>query len=527
MHAYRLLILALLFCAGCTNPSAIPSPQPTPFPTRTPNSQILRTPTQAMQNLIPKPTSITITNGVFVLNANTKISFNPAQAELMPIAEKLVAALQATNNLTLEIAQETAAQGNILLELNKDASLGAEGYVLTITPDAIALQANQPAGIFYGVQTLRQLVPPKPAEQIVIPAGTIRDVPRFAWRGAMLDVARHFFKVEDVKAYIDVLAHYKLNRLHLHLSDDQGWRIEIKSWDKLATIGGSTEVGGGQGGYYTQTEYQELVEYAAENFMLVIPEIDLPGHTNAALASYPELNCDGNAPALYTGTEVGFSSLCTDKEITYQFIDDVMRELAALTPGPFLHVGGDEARATRKQDYIPFIERVETIVQKHGKRMIGWGEIGQAELSTETVAQHWHEPGDAAQALQQGASVILSPASKAYLDMKYDADTKLGLDWAGLIDVEKAYAWEPLTELKDVDESKVLGVEAPLWSETLRTLDDIEYMAFPRVIGIAEIGWSAREGRNWNEYMKRLATHGARLEMMGVNFYRAPQVPWE
>jgi hexosaminidase len=341
----------------------------------------------------------------------------------------------------------------------------------------------------------------------------------------MLDVARHFFPVNDVKRYLDLLAYYKLNRFHLHLTDDQGWRLVINSWPKLATYGGSKQVGGGPGGYYTQAEYADIVAYAQSRYIMVVPEIDMPGHTNAALASYAELNCNGIAPALYTGTNVGFSSLCTSKELTYQFLDDVLKELAALTPGPYIHIGGDEAQATRPDDYVSFIARVQAIVQAHGKQMIGWEEIAQARLLPTAVAQHWHS--DLAQkAAQQGAQVIMSPASKSYLDMKYNAATSLGLSWAGYIEVPDAYNWDPAKAVSGVAESAILGVEAPLWSETIKTIRDIEFLAFPRLPGYAEIGWSPAAQRDWNEYKVRLGAHGPRLAAMGVNFYRSAQVPW-
>jgi hexosaminidase len=321
------------------------------------------------------------------------------------------------------------------------------------------------------------------------------------------------------------MAYYKLNRFHMHLSDDQGWRLAINSWPNLATYGGSTQVGGGSGGYYTQAEYAEIVAYAQSRYITVIPEIDMPGHTNAALASYAELNCDGKAPPLHTGTEVGFSSLCIDKEITFAFVEDVIREIAALTPGPYLHVGGDETHATSAVDYVQFIDRVQAIVQAHGKQMVGWEEIAQSDLLPSSVAQHWHSD-QARTAAQQGAKVIMSPASRTYLDMKYDPSTPLGLNWAGTIDVKEAYTWDPATQVSGVSESDVLGVEAALWSETLQTIEDVEFMAFPRLPGCAEIGWSPETGRNWDEYRIRLAAHGPRLTAMGVNFYRSPLVPW-
>jgi hexosaminidase len=252
----------------------------------------------------------------------------------------------------------------------------------------------------------------------------------------------------------------------------------------------------------------------------------MPGHTNAALAAYAELNCDDVARDLYTGTAVGFSSLCINREVTYTFVEDVIRELAALTPGPYIHIGGDEAQATSKADYVEFINRVEAIVEKYGKHTIGWEEIAQSELLSTSVAQHWNSQ-QARDAVQQGAKVIMSPASKAYLDMKYDTSTPLGLSWAGLISVEAGYSWDPAAQLNGVAEGDILGVEAPLWSETLATLDDIEFMAFPRLPGYAEIGWSPQAGRRWDEYRIRLAAHGPRLTAMGVNFYPSPDVEWE
>jgi hexosaminidase len=341
----------------------------------------------------------------------------------------------------------------------------------------------------------------------------------------MLDVARHFFGVADVKHYIDLLASYKLNRLHLHLSDDQGWRIAITAWPNLAKYGGSTQVGGAEGGYYTQAEYADIVAYAQQRYIMIIPEIDLPGHTNAALASYAELNCNDVAPPLYTGTEVGFSTLCAEKAITYTFVDDVIRELAALTPGPFIHIGGDEAAATAPDDYVRMIERFQAIVQSHGKRMIGWEEVSRTALLPSSVVQFWHNPL-VGQAVRQGAKVIMSPASRTYLDMKYDSSSPLGLSWAGLIDVRTSYSWDPATFVADVSEVYNMGGEAPIWSETLVTMQDVEQMAFPRLLSVAEIGWSPMMARDWEDYGLRLAAHGPRLAEMGVNFYRTKEIPW-
>jgi len=318
-----------------------------------------------------------------------------------------------------------------------------------------------------------------------------------------------------------------MNALHLHLSDDQGWRIEIKSWPNLALHGGSTQVGGGEGGYYTQEQYSDIIKYAQERWVTIVPEIDMPGHTNAALASYAVLNCDGKARDLYTGTNVGFSTLCAKKEITYKFIDDVVREIAALTPGPYFHIGGDESHATKHDDYVIFVEKVQDIVKSHGKIVVGWDEIATTKLSEGSVAQYWDRANNALLAVGQGAKVLFSPAQKAYLDMQYDSTTKLGLHWAAYIEVDSAYTWDPPALVPGIRKDLILGVEAPLWSETITNMDEIEYMVFPRLPGIAEIGWTSAQKRDWNEYRERLARHGERFNAMGIDYYPSKLVPWD
>jgi hexosaminidase len=378
-----------------------------------------------------------------------------------------------------------------------------------------------------------------------IPTGTIKDFPNYEWRGMMLDVSRHFFTVDDIKRLLDQMAYYKLNVFHWHLSDDQGWRIEIKSWPNLTTFGGSTQVGGGKGGFYTQEEYKDVVRYAQERYITVVPEIDMPGHTNAALASYPELNCSeqtiklspGNevkkkVPGLYTGIEVGFSTICATKDVTYKFVDDVVRELAEMTPGPYIHIGGDESHATKKEDYIPFVKRVQEIVTKHGKKVVGWDEIAISSLVPETMAQVWADPKNGKLAIAQGGKLIMSPAKKAYLDMSYDPACKLGLHWAAYIEVKDGYDWEPTTYAEGIERENIYGIESALWTETIQTRSDIDYMVFPRLPGYAEIGWSATPdgkpgSRNWDEYKVRLASHGPRMQAMGINFYKSKLVPWK
>ncbi|HKS47840.1 MAG TPA: beta-N-acetylhexosaminidase [Amycolatopsis sp.] len=450
------------------------------------------------------------------------------------VAEYLAGLLRPSTGYPLPVVTQAKTPA-ISLSLGPTEGVGDQGYRLDVTRSGTTIRANTGDGLFAGAQTLRQLLPPTIEAKEhqtgpwVVSGGHIVDYPRFSYRGAMLDVARHFFTVDQVKRYIDQLAQYKINRLHLHLTDDQGWRIEIRKWPRLATYGGSTEVGGGRGGYYTQEQYKDLVRYAASRHITVIPEIDMPGHTNAALASYAELNCDGVAPPLYTGTEVGFSSLCVSKDVTYRFLDDVIGELAALTPGRYLHIGGDEAQATQPADYEKFMHEVLPLVARHGKDAQAWHEVAKVNPPLSTVPQFWDTDGqDAATAAAAAAGnrILMSPANKAYLDMQYNPDTPLGQNWAGYVEVADAYDWDPATVLQGVGEESVAGVEAPLWSETLRTGDDIEFMAFPRLPGVAELGWSPRATHNWTAYRQRLAAQAPRWNVEGVDFYRSPQVPW-
>ena len=369
--------------------------------------------------------------------------------------------------------------------------MGDEGYQLSITSDSIRLVANRPAGLFHGIQTIRQLLPVQIESEMgvdrntwEVPAQTITDWPRFAWRGAMLDVARHFFTVREVEQYIDLLALYKLNVLHLHLSDDQGWRIQLNSRPRLTELGSLTQVGGGPGGFFTQQDYQNIIRYAAR-YILVVPEIDMPSHINSGVIAYPDLACGSRPPGLYTGTDVGWSSLCVDKEGTYAFIDDVIRELSSITPGPYFHIGGDEVQTLTNEQYIRFVERAQATVNKYGKKMIGWEEITKARLNPTTIAQQW-KSDSATAAVAQGAKLIMSPANKIYLDMKYTPATELGLNWAAYVEVRDAYDWDPAAYLKGVGEQNILGVEAPIWSETVRNIGAVFFLALPRMPAVEE-----------------------------------------
>ncbi|MFD7287218.1 beta-N-acetylhexosaminidase [Streptomyces sp. NPDC059863] len=518
-----------------------------------------------LDQIVPAPAQVRVGGAAYTLTARSRIQVEGRShedaREARRIGSYLAGLLRPSTGYALPVT-DRRGEGGIRLRLvgsdddrardrdsgrdpgqdrDRDRALGEEGYRLESGRGGVTITAQEPAGLFHGVQTLRQLLPASVEKRTAqrgpwtVAGGTVTDTPRYAYRGAMLDVSRHFLTVDQVKLYINQLALYKINKLHLHLSDDQGWRIAIDSWPRLATYGGSTQVGGGPGGYYTKAQYRELVSYATSRHLEVIPEIDMPGHTNAALASYAELNCDGVAPPLYTGTAVGFSSLCAPKEVTYDFVDDVIREVAALTPGKYLHIGGDEAHSTSHADYVTFMERTQAVVRKYGKTVVGWHQLTGATPAPGAVAQYWGydatsaaERAQVAAAAKKGTRLILSPADRAYLDMKYDRTTVLGQSWAGYTEVDRSYDWDPATYLAGagVPEDAVLGVEAPLWTETLATSDQLESMAFPRLLGIAELGWSPAATHDWDTYKVRLAAQGPRMTALGIDYYRSPLVNW-
>lgn len=528
-------IIALLTSAAIAGATASTAPAMAQPDTRT--ADRTEHSGSAMSDIVPAPVSVEPERGKnFHIKWNTDIHTPRGNEKAAQVGRYLQGLLRPSTGYGLLVNRDAPDKGDIMLRLDgSQRRLGDEGYELDIDRHRLTIHATSSDGLFNGVQTLRQLLPVKAESDSPrhgrwkVPAGEVVDKPRFEHRSAMLDVARHFFEVNQLKAYIDRIAQYKVNYLHLHLSDDQGWRIRIDSWPRLTTHGGSTEVGGGEGGYYTKREYAEIVSYAASRHMTIVPEIDMPGHTNAALASYAELNCDGTAPPLYTGIEVGFSSLCVDKEVTYRFVEDVIREVAAMNPGPYLHIGGDEAHSTTEEDYRTFMSRVLPMVEKYGKKAVGWHEYAKVKPSTSAMVQYWGtDTADetTAAAAQRGNKILMSPANKAYIDQKYNEHTDLGLDWAGYNPVRDVYQWNPGSHVDGVPESAVAGVEAPLWSETLTKLDDIEFMAFPRLPALAELGWSPASKHDWSEFRERLAAQAPRWEAQGIDYYRSEQVPW-
>ncbi len=444
--------------------------------------------------LIPRPQSVISELGGFGYGANLEVI-----AEDQELADL-------KSFIPVESSLENSS-GPLVLSLGlKHPS--PEAYRLSINRQVIRIQGASPAGVFRGIQTLRQILAASNSatQQTikVLPLGVIEDWPSLSYRGTMLDVARHFFTVDEVKQYIDQMAQYKINTLHLHLSDDQGWRIEIKAYPRLTDIGAATEVGGGPGGFYTQEDFLELQAYAAQRFIQIIPEIDMPGHTNAAIVAYPELNGNGKPVSPYWGTAVGFSTFDARNEAVYTFIDQVVKEISSLSTSPYFHLGGDESHVTSKEDYLFFVERVGEIIRTHQKTPIGWDEVAQTDLGPGSVAQFWASEKNALAAVDKKMKVLMSPAKKAYLDMQYDSLSPYGLHWAGYISVQDAYNWDPLSYVPGLDADHILGIEAPLWSETISDSSSLEYLAFPRLICLAELGWTPQSLRSWEDFNRRL-----------------------
>ena len=492
-----------------------------------------------MGGIVPEPALVQPDTAVsYAITSATAVHTDAASDAAGQIGDYLAGILRPSTGYPLPVTSVSTAPGDgiTLLLSGADSSVGAQGYQLDVTAAGVVIRAQQPAGLFAGVQTLRQILPPQIESATAgsgpwtVPGGHIVDHPRFAYRGAMLDVARHFAGVATVERYIDQLALYKIDYLHLHLTDDQGWRLAINGWPDLTAIGGATGVGGGPGGYYTQADYRAIVAYAAARYITIVPEVDMPGHTGAAQSSYPSLNCDGKASPVSTSTAVGASSLCmTDLPTAEAFIDDVIGQVAALTPGPYINIGGDEAHSTSASDYATFMTWAQQDVVEHGKTAIGWNQIVGSTLQPSTVAVDWDTSGSdpaLAAAAANGTGVIMAPANHAYMDQKYNGSTVIGLDWAADTDVQSAYGWDPGAFLSGAPASSVRGIEAPLWSETVTTPQDIDYLSFPRLPAYAELGWSPQSTHDFTGFAQRLAAQGPRWDVMGLRFYHSSQITW-
>lgn len=495
-------------------------------------------PRDRVATLIPAPVEVTATDAEFTLSPGTEIRHDPNAAS---VGEFLADLLREPTGFDLPVVEGDGGADVIALSLTDGSADGRpEGYHLAVTDESVTIAASDPAGLFRGVQTLRQLLPPAVESDTAgdgpwNAAGCeVTDYPRFAYRGAHLDVARHFFPVDEVKRFLDRVVPYKVNHLHLHLTDNEGWRLRIDSWPELTERGAQTDIDGGEGGYYTKDDYREIVAYARERHVTVVPEIDVPAHVGAAVAAYPELGYGDETPSIGDSAVLDPTS-----ETTYEFVDDVVREVAELTPGPYLHVGTDEAEALSDAEYTAFVERAMPTVEAHGKTAVGWQEAGGAGAPESAILQYWkrenvgpekHNQKNAGQTLDLSAyDLILSPRTHAYLNFRYDEETPPdGPETWGrrITSVETSYGWDPGTHVEGVDESSVLGTETALWSEKLATMDDVDFMAFPRLPGVAERGWSPADATAWPEYRERLAAHAPRWDQREIEYYESPEVPW-
>jgi hexosaminidase len=505
-------------------------------------------------SIIPQPVSIEETKGFFLLDHQTAIIADSSKDE----AEYLRTFLSQATGFTFNSEE---ANKTIELSLNGSSKLGNEGYTLEVTPHHILLKAHAPAGLFYACQTLCQLCPvdiysAKKSKNTVwkIPCVKITDVPRFAWRGAMLDVSRHFMPIEFIKKLLDILALHKLNTFHWHLTDDQGWRIEIKKYPKLTSVGAwrkSTPIGHAfdrprryrderYGGFYTQKEIRDVVAYAQARHITIVPEIDMPGHMQAAIAAYPELGT--TTAKLETYCHWGISqSILNVEQSTVTFMQNVLAEVIDLFPGSFIHVGGDEAlkhewsESRRVQDKMLelgltsedelqswFIGQMNQFIQSKGRRMIGWDEILEGGLSRGASVMSWRGIKGGIKAAKAGHDVVMAPTTHTYLDYYQSKNRKLEpLSIGGYLPLEQVYSFEPIpAELSAKKAKHILGVQAQLWTEYISTPSHAEYMYFPRLCALSEVAWSPIEHKNFAGFKKRLTTHLQRLETLVVNYHK-------
>lgn len=502
--------------------------------------------------IIPKPLSYEAKTGAYTMGEDVEILVMPASDEdrsaLQTTADLLAARLRRSTGYEIPVVEQGDPEGNIVLKTN-DAleTLGNEGYNLESSRNGVQIEAYEPAGVYNATQTLRQMFPSDIEKQEVVEGGvwkvkaaSISDKPEYEYRGMHLDVSRHFFTVDQVKRQIDLISQFKINKLHMHLSDDQGWRLEIKNneetlpgWDltRLKTIGAATScsTNGINAGQYTQEEFKDLIAYAAARNIEIIPEFDMPAHAWAALVSLPQLNSteDGLPHAgnydntkCYEGLDVGWASLETRNENTYKFIDEVVRQVAAISPSPIIHLGGDEAHSTSRTDYSYFMNRVVEIGNKYGKTVMGWENLDEViGDDADAVTQFW-STGNAK--MTAGRKYVCSVADHAYMDMKYDGNSEFGLSWATYNPTDDSYNWDP-TNYGTKDQ--ILGVEACLWTETIATDYALDYMIYPRIAGHAEIGWTPKAERSWNEYKGRIAQYDTRLINEGVQL-RRDEIIW-
>ncbi len=520
-------------------------------------------------DLIPQPVEMRLLDGSITLTRESTIAYNKPEAR--QVAEMLAQRLSVSTGFPLQPRQGQFATIELRLNDTADPTIGKEGYVLESKPPAVVISANQPAGLFYGTQTLVQLLPPEIEGKTVvqanwiIPAVRITDYPRFGWRGLMLDVARNFFTKDQVKTYIDQAARFKFNTLHWHLTDDQGWRIEIKSLPKLTEVGAwrvprvghfgeraAPKAGEAatEGGFYTHADIAEIVKYAQERFVTIIPEIDVPGHSMAAIAAYPEISCRKDK-STYVDPGTDFSewygngtfkmlienTLNPSDENVYAFLDKVFTEVAALFPSSYIHVGGDECYKGYWEDdpgcqalmkklntrYVEdlqgyFLGRVEKIIKAKGKKVIGWDEILQGGISPEAALMSWRSIKGGIEAAKLGHDVVMTPAQFVYLDYCQGDPTVDPPIYANLR-LRQCYNFEPVPE--GVDAKYILGGQGNLWTENVPTLRYAQYMTWPRSWALAEVYWSPRQAKNWENFVSRVEKYFVRFDKADINYSRA------
>jgi hexosaminidase len=534
-------------------------------------------PASSVPQLVPKPVSMTLGRGGFTLNPTARIVVPSGSKAALPVAQDLADYLRPATGYSLPVVTGSAQSGDLKLSLGDPGGLrgnpDGEGYALDTTTSGLTLEAITPHGLYNGVQTIRQLLPAWINSSSVqpgpwtMPVVQITDYPRYAYRGLMLDIARHYESPAAVERLIDQAAAYKINILHLHLSDDQGFRIAISGFPRLTTIGGQGSVGTGgrtrdSGGYWTQADYKAVVADAAAHFMTVVPEIDSPGHDNAIIMSehndtanpllngHPQdINCSANNPPVWDYTEdVGYSAMCPASTSTWAIMSAIIDQLAAMSPGPYYDIGGDEVPTTllSQSQYASFVNHEAGIVQSQGKTVMGWAEIAGpgTNLASPSVAEYWDPASGstsgtitATHAAQKGMKIVMAPASHAYLDQRYSPSVPptLGLTWAckNGCDVGQFYNWDPGSYVTGVTDANVIGVEGAMWGETVVDLSDVDYLVFPRLLALAEIGWSPKADRTslrspaYTNFIGRLAAQGARLMAAGINFYPSTEVPWD
>src|SRR6266851_1718012 len=497
-------------------------------------------------NIVPLPIKVKPLPGTWTLNNQTRIVAVDEQSR--KIAGRLNDFLLSNHGFHLKIQTAAPKRGRYISFTHVGGrNLPAEGYRLVVTPVEIRV-VGQPAGLFYGMQTLTQLLPLGLNPSVVLPAVDITDYPRFHYRGVLLDVGRHFFSVTFLKNFIDLMAQYKINKFQLHLTDDQGWRIEINKYPRLTENGPQRDEPSAEdnsdpyvGGYYTQEQIKDIVTYAQARFVTLIPEIEMPGHSGAALAAYPELGCtpppsDGN-----TGGEVHNDVFCP-KEETFSFLQNVLSEVITLFPGPFVHIGGDEvskdswkhsadAQAVMRREGLKdeneletyFVQRMEKFLRSKGRRTIGWDEILEGGLAPNTIVMSWRGEGGGIAAAKQKHEVIMTPTDYCYFDYNQGDAKREPPSIGGFIPLDKVYGYDPMPgELTTEEQKYILGAQGNLWTEYISTPQHLEYMTFPRLLALSEVVWSPLGSKDYASFRQRLPYHLGRLEKQDVN-YRIPE----